>query len=103
MARPPRLEAAVVDAWLEGRAGWRRCETEAGKDAITRKLAVADFGAALAFAVRLGLLAEKRDHHPDVLIGWGKVVVTWSTHDAGGLTELDLELAAATDALEHGR
>jgi 4a-hydroxytetrahydrobiopterin dehydratase len=46
------------------------------------------------------MLAEKRDHHPDVTIGWGKARVLWTTHDAGGVTDLDLALAEATDGLE---
>lgn len=60
---------------------------------------MADFAAALAFAVRLGMVAEKRDHHPDILIGWGKARVLWSTHDAGGITQLDLDLAERTEEL----
>ena len=61
-----------------------------------------DFAQAMAFAVRLGMLAEKRDHHPDLTIGWGKATVLWTTHDAGGITELDLTLAAASDAFASG-
>ena len=84
----------MVDRWLAKNAGWTR-----EGDAIVRGYKLADFGAALAFAVRLGLVAERRDHHPDVLIGWGKARVQWTTHDAGGITELDLALAEATDGL----
>ena len=43
--------------------------------------------------------AEKRDHHPDMELGWGKAKVAWSTHDAGGLTQLDLDLAETTEKL----
>ena len=63
-------------------------------------LAFPDFASALAFVVRLGCLAEKKDHHPDIELGWGKVRVLWTTHDAGGLTRLDLEMAEAADALK---
>ena len=94
MARPTKLENAVVDGWLAANAGWGR-----EGDAIVRAYKLSDFGAALAFAVRLGLVAEKRDHHPDILIGWGKARVLWTTHDAGGITQLDLDLAKATDGL----
>jgi 4a-hydroxytetrahydrobiopterin dehydratase len=45
------------------------------------------------------MIAEKRDHHPDILVGWGRTRVLWTTHDAGGITQLDLDLATATDAL----
>ena len=99
MARPPKLEDSAVEAWTLRHPGWK---TEGGGGeprALARTFALPDFGAALAFAVRLGMLAEKRDHHPDILIGWGKARVLWTTHDAGGITRLDLDLAEATDSL----
>jgi 4a-hydroxytetrahydrobiopterin dehydratase len=95
MTRPTKLDHGDVDAWLSSHSGWAR----EGETAIAKLFRVADFGAALAFAVRLGMLAEKRDHHPDLTIGWGKVHVLWTTHDAGGVTRLDLELAEATDTI----
>jgi 4a-hydroxytetrahydrobiopterin dehydratase len=95
MARPTKLERSEVDAWLAAHPGWERD----GEGAIARAHAFPDFGAAVAFTVRLGFVAEKRDHHPDVLVGWGKARVLWTTHDAGGITALDLALAEATDAL----
>ena len=94
-ARPGKLEISEVDAWLAAHPGWER----EGAGAIVRAFKFADFGAAVAFTVRLGFIAEKRDHHPDVLVGWGKARVLWTTHDAGGITKLDLELAEATDEL----
>jgi len=98
MPRPSKLDAATVDAFLSVHHGW----TRAGDDAIARSFTFADFSAALAFVVRVGLAAEKRDHHPDVELGWGRARVAWSTHDAGGITPLDLELAEVTDSLAHG-
>ncbi len=53
----------------------------------------ADFGAALAAAVRVGSLAERADHHPDMQVGWGKLQVRLTTHSAGALTARDVELA----------
>lgn len=98
MARPLKLEAADVDTWLAAHPGWVRD----GEKAVARGYKLADFGAAVAFTVRLGFIAEKRDHHPDVLVGWGKARVLWTTHDAGGITRLDLDLAEATDELASG-
>jgi len=98
MARPTKLEASDVDTWLSHHPGWVR-EGEGSGAGIARAYKFADFGAAVAFTVRLGFVAEKRDHHPDVLVGWGKARVLWTTHDAGGVTRLDLELAEATDSL----
>jgi len=92
MARPAKLEAPEVDAWLSSHAGWQR-----EGEALVKSFTFPDFASALAFAVRIGMVAEKRDHHPDILIGWGKARVTWTTHDAKGITRLDLELAEASD------
>jgi 4a-hydroxytetrahydrobiopterin dehydratase len=93
MARPTKLAASAVDAWVAAHPGWERD----GEGAIARRYAFADFASALAFTVRIGCLAEKRDHHPDVELGWGRARVLWSTHDAGGVTQLDLDAAEATD------
>jgi 4a-hydroxytetrahydrobiopterin dehydratase len=95
MARPSKLEASVVDAWLKAHAGWERV----GEGAIARSFKFADFSAALGFVVRVGLFAEKRDHHPDIEMGWGRARVLWSTHDAGGVSQLDLDAGEATDKL----
>jgi 4a-hydroxytetrahydrobiopterin dehydratase len=93
MDRPTKLDAATVDAWIATHPGWER----AGQGAIARRYALPDFASALAFVVRIGCLAERRDHHPDVELGWGRARVAWSTHDAGGVTQLDLDAAEATD------
>ncbi|HXX69810.1 MAG TPA: 4a-hydroxytetrahydrobiopterin dehydratase [Polyangiaceae bacterium] len=95
MARPNRLDPAAIDSWLSTHAGWQRTD----QNAIAKRYAFPDFASAVAFVVRLACLAEKRDHHPDVEIGWGRARVLWSTHDAGGLTQLDLDAAEACDAI----
>lgn len=95
MTRPTKLDDARVAAWLAAHAGWERV----GDGAIARTFKLADFSAALGFVVRVGLAAEKNDHHPDIELGWGRARVLWSTHDAGGITELDLKLAEACDSL----
>src|SRR5215472_2116758 len=94
MSRPTKLDHGL-DAWLATHEGWARERT----GAIAREFKFKDFGSALAFVVRVGCLAEKKDHHPDVELGWGRVKVLWTTHDAGGITRLDLEMADATNAL----
>jgi 4a-hydroxytetrahydrobiopterin dehydratase len=98
MPRPTKLDAREVDTWLAAHPGWAR----AGDGAIARGFTFPDFSAAMGFVVRVGLAAEKKDHHPDVELGWGKARVLWSTHDAGGITALDLELATLTDSLAKG-
>jgi len=91
MTRPEKLPAPAVEQWLEGRS-WTR---EA--DALVRTFVFPDFRSALAFVVSVGCWAERRDHHPDVELGWGRVRLRWTTHDAGGITRLDLEGAEASD------
>src|SRR5438105_1912264 len=71
----------------------------AGRDAITRKFVFRDFNAAFGFMTRVALIAEKMDHHPEWFNVYKTVEVTLSTHDAGGVTELDLELASAMDKI----
>ena len=95
MARPSKLDPSAVDAWLASNAGWER----QGEGAIARTFKFRDFGEAFGFVARIALIAEKKDHHPDIELGWGRARVAWSTHDAGGLTLLDLELAEATQRL----
>ena len=69
-----------------------------GRDAITRKFEFANFSEAFAFMTRAALLAEKMDHHPEWFNVYNKVEVTLSTHDAGGVTQNDIDMAAAMDA-----
>src|SRR5688500_13599254 len=94
MARPAKLDRSDLDTWLTAHPGWAH-----DGEALVRSYKLAYFGSPLVFAVRLGMHAEKRDHHPDILSGWGKARVLWTTRDAGGITQLDLELAEATDSL----
>ena len=76
--------------------GWTEVN---GRDAITKKFVFADFIAAFGFMTRAALVAEKLDHHPEWFNVYKNVEVTLSTHDAGGLTERDIKLAAAMDKL----
>ena len=79
--------------------GWSEV---AGRDAITKKFVFRDFNAAFGFMTRAALIAEKMDHHPEWFNVYKSVEVTLSTHDAGGVTELDAQLAAAMDKLAGG-
>ena len=68
-------------------------------DSITRTFQFKDFPAAIKFVNTVAEPAEKANHHPDIDIRWNKVTLVLSTHDAGGLTDKDFELAAKIDAL----
>jgi len=74
--------------------GWSEVK---GRDAINKKFVFADFNEAFGFVARVALTAEKLDHHPEWSNVYKTVEVTLSTHDAGGLTELDVKLAEAMD------
>ena len=77
-------------------AGWSEVQ---GRDAIAKKFVFQDFNAAFGFMTRAALVAEKMDHHPEWFNVYKTVEVTLSTHDAGGVTDLDISLAAAMDRL----
>ena len=66
---------------------------------LSRRLEFADFQEAFAFMTRVALRAEQLDHHPDWRNVWRRVDICLSTHDAGGLTHLDLELARFIDRI----
>jgi len=70
-----------------------------GRDALSRTLKFADFNAAFGFMTRVALAAEKLDHHPEWLNVWNRVEITLSTHDAGGLTQRDVDLAKIIDRM----
>ena len=69
------------------------------RDAITRKFTFSDFNEAFGFMMRVAMIAEKLDHHPEWFNVYNKVEVTLATHDAGGVTERDVKLAQAMDRL----
>ncbi len=77
-------------------AGWSEVQ---GRDAIAKKFVFQDFNAAFGFMTRAALVAEKMDHHPEWFNVYKTVEVTLSTHDAGGVTELDIKLATEMDRL----
>src|SRR5436190_16898752 len=86
------LSDAYVQAALASLPGWGRAGDE-----IEKTFACASFADAIAFVVRIGFLAEAANHHPDIDIRWRNVRVALTTHDAGGLTAKDVDLAAAIE------
>ncbi len=91
-----KLSADARRQALARLAGWGEV---AGRDAITKKFVFEDFNAAFGFMTRAALLAEKLDHHPEWSNVYKTVEVTLSTHDAGGLTALDVTLAEAMNRM----
>lgn len=76
-----------------------RVEEVAGVSRFVRLFAFKDFAAALAFAVKVGDLAEAHAHHPKLVVEWGKVEVCWWTHKIHGIHMNDAVMAAKTDSL----
>ena len=94
MTTPPLLTGDEIAAHLLG-LDWT---LEA--DMVVRDLSFDDFAAAVAYVNRVAEVAETHNHHPDILIhGWNKVKLSLTNHAAGGLTEIDFDMAARFDAL----
>ena len=90
----PKLSRAEIEERVKKLRGW----TLEG-DAIKKQYTFAGFPEAVAFVNRLAPEAEKADHHPDILINYKRVTLTYSTHSEGGPTEKDFAGAAAADRL----
>jgi 4a-hydroxytetrahydrobiopterin dehydratase len=91
------LDDVAVQAWLRSHEAWAQSGAE-----ITRTVECPSFPAAIEMVQRVADEAERRDHHPDIDIRWRTLRFTLSTHSAGGLTQLDLDLAADIDRLASG-
>jgi len=97
---PPLTEAEI--AKLRPQAPEWRVVERGGIQRLEREFRFKDFREALAFAIRVGELAEREQHHPDLHVAWGRVVVETWTHKIKGLHKNDFILAAKTDALLAG-
>ncbi len=91
-------EAERADA-LDGLPDW---DYDDGRDAITRTIVFTDFAEAFGFMTQVALLAERADHHPEWSNVWNRVEILLTTHDAGGLSERDIDLATAIDGILGG-
>lgn len=91
---PPRLDENARLEALASLPGWSLVE---GREAIERDFRFASFADAFAFMTRVAFIAEAMNHHPEWRNVYRDVEVTLSTHEAGGLTALDVELARAMD------
>lgn len=96
--RPQKLTGPERDTALAAlsAAGWA---LDPARDAVTKAFKFKDFNAAWGWMNRVALLAEKADHHPEWSNVYNRVSVTLTTHDARGLTVLDVDLAQAIDGL----
>lgn len=91
-----KLDEAARAKALAELTGWAEVQ---GRDAIAKRFVFADFNEAFGWMARVALLAEKMDHHPEWSNVYRTVDVVLTTHDAGGVSELDLAMARAMDAM----
>lgn len=90
------LSPDAIQQALATLPGWER---EVGGQELVRTFEFKAYLDGIEFVRKLGEAAEAMNHHPDMLVGWRKVTVRLSTHSAGGLTALDVELASKADRL----
>ncbi len=90
---PTKIGAAAAVARLNG---WAAAD---GRDAIVKTFSFSDFNAAFGFMTRVALMADKLDHHPEWFNVYNRVEVLLATHDADGVTELDVKLATFMDEI----
>jgi 4a-hydroxytetrahydrobiopterin dehydratase len=91
-----RLKGAAREAAVADLSGWNPV---ADRDAIQKSYRFKDFNEAFGFMTRVALLAEKADHHPEWSNVYNKVEIVLTTHDAQGLSQRDIDLARAIDAI----
>ena len=91
---PIKLSDAEIEQRLDDMSEWARVGDE-----LRKTFQLGSFPAAIAFVTHVGFLAEAAGHHPDIDIRWRKVTLALTTHDAGGLTEKDFDLASQVDEI----
>ncbi|MGZ4430395.1 MAG: 4a-hydroxytetrahydrobiopterin dehydratase [Gaiellales bacterium] len=91
------LSDTEVQGRLTGMDGWSVVD-----GALHKRYTLPDFASAMAFADRVAEAAEAADHHPDILVSWGRVELSWVSHSEGGITERDVQMAARSDELLAG-
>ncbi len=92
---PPLKGAALTDLAAQLDGGWRVVD----EHHLEKEFKFKDFGGALAFTNKVGELAERENHHPDIFLAWGLVKLTLWMHSVGGLSESDFIFAAKVESL----
>ncbi len=89
-----KLASNEIEEGLSGLPGW-----SAAGDTIKRRYEFNNFAESLEFVNKVGAIAEEADHHPDITFGWGYAEIATTTHDRGGVTDVDLALARRIDEI----
>ncbi|MEP6850385.1 MAG: 4a-hydroxytetrahydrobiopterin dehydratase [Acidobacteriota bacterium] len=90
-----KLTMAEIDERLPLLRGWK---TE--DDVLKKRLDFRNFAESLDFVIKVGAIAESADHHPDITFGWGYAEIAFTTHDRGGITDVDFALSEMIDKIE---
>lgn len=89
-----KLNSAEIDEKLADLEDWK-----AENDVLSKRFEFKNFAEALEFVNKVGEIAERRDHHPDIYFGWGYAEINLTTHDRGGITDFDFVVAKEIAAL----
>lgn len=92
MATVEKLNKESVQGWLRGHNGWKRRSNR-----LIKQFSFGSFRDSIVFVNRVATIADTADHHPDIDVRFDSVTLALSTHDAGGITERDLDLAEQID------
>jgi len=96
MNRPVKLNIEEIELRMVEIPLWNKVD-----NSIERIFALSNFVSAIGFINSIAILAERLDHHPDIMLfGWNKLKITLSTHDQGGITKLDFDLAKSIDGIK---
>ncbi len=93
-----KLSAEEIETNLSGLNDWT-----VSSDKLSKKFVFANFAESLSFVNRVGEIADAIDHHPDILFGWGYAEFFITTHDAGGITARDFDLAKKIEEITNHR
>ena len=93
------IDKTAVMAGLSRLQGWQLANDDEQRPAIEKDYSFTSFNAAFAFMGRVALTAERANHHPELLSRYRRVLVRWTSHSKGGVTKLDLEMAAICDKM----
>jgi 4a-hydroxytetrahydrobiopterin dehydratase len=94
-----KIKLPAIEAWVSSHDGWRVEALESGVSAIEKTYQFRTYEAAIGFIMRVALMAERANHHPNMHNLYKLVRVVWFSHSAGGVTALDLDLAARCDGV----
>lgn len=89
-----KLTAAEIEERLGSLNGW-----EAKDNMLKKRFEFRNFAESLDFVNKVGAVAESADHHPDIMFGWGYAEIAFTTHDRGGITDVDFDLAEKVNAI----